>query len=68
MTIVLETQGLEKHFGGLKVTRDLSLILQALIILSVSAEGLWSSKLLSRTFFKRKQAVLPSNSPSRRAP
>jgi branched-chain amino acid transport system ATP-binding protein len=25
MTIVLETQGLEKHFGGLKVTRDLSL-------------------------------------------
>jgi simple sugar transport system permease protein len=39
------------------VTRDLSLILQALIILSVSAEGLWSSKLLSRAFFKRKQAV-----------
>jgi len=25
VTIVLETQGLEKHFGGLKVTRDLSL-------------------------------------------
>lgn len=32
------------------VTRDLSLILQALIILSVSAEGLWSSKWLSRLF------------------
>src|SRR4029077_2921799 len=25
MTIALETQGLEKHFGGLRVTRDLSL-------------------------------------------
>jgi len=25
MTVALETQGLEKHFGGLKVTRDLSL-------------------------------------------
>jgi ABC-type uncharacterized transport system permease subunit len=34
------------------VTRDLSLILQALIILSVSAEGLWSSKILTR--FKRR--------------
>lgn len=34
------------------VTRDLSLILQALIILSVSAEGLWHSKLLSRVLPK----------------
>ena len=25
MTLALETRGLEKHFGGLKVTRDLSL-------------------------------------------
>src|ERR1700750_1929849 len=25
MTIALETRGLQKHFGGLKVTRDLSL-------------------------------------------
>ena len=25
MTLALETTGLEKHFGGLKVTRDLSL-------------------------------------------
>ena len=25
MTLALETQGLEKQFGGLKVTRDLSL-------------------------------------------
>ena len=25
MTIALETRGLEKSFGGLKVTRDLSL-------------------------------------------
>jgi ABC-type uncharacterized transport system permease subunit len=32
------------------VTRDLSLIIQAFVILSVSAEGLWSSKLLSRVF------------------
>src|ERR1700694_4833326 len=29
MSIALETQGLEKQFGGLKVTRDLSLKLEA---------------------------------------
>jgi ABC-type branched-subunit amino acid transport system ATPase component len=29
MTFALETQGLEKHFGGLKVTRDLSLKIAA---------------------------------------
>ena len=29
MTIALETKGLEKQFGGLKVTRDLSLRIEA---------------------------------------
>ena len=29
MTVALETRGLEKHFGGLKVTRDLSLRIEA---------------------------------------
>jgi ABC-type uncharacterized transport system permease subunit len=40
------------------VTRDLSLILQALIILSVSAEGLWHSKLLSGALEKRRRRAV----------
>lgn len=36
------------------VTRDLSLILQALIILSVSAEGVWSSKWIARALARRR--------------
>src|SRR5258708_23051992 len=28
MTVALETRGLEKQFGGLKVTRDLSLVIE----------------------------------------
>jgi ABC-type uncharacterized transport system permease subunit len=36
------------------ITRDLSLILQALIILSVSADGLWNAKILSRLRKKEK--------------
>ncbi len=29
MSIALQTKGLEKHFGGLRVTRDLSLQIEA---------------------------------------
>jgi simple sugar transport system permease protein len=38
------------------VTRDLSLILQALIILSVSADGLWQSRWLTRWLDRREEA------------
>jgi ABC-type uncharacterized transport system permease subunit len=37
------------------ITRDLSLILQALIILSVSAEGLWNAGWITRVFSRKRK-------------